>query len=162
MEERADVKTSMAFKEYVEGRNKKIKPPWVIITISGILVALAVVATNELGEFLYGNPYAYNFILALYGIPAGFACAWKNTTFSVLVSFRYSTFSAIISAAAYFIISFITVCVETSISGVGLLSAFLALLLACGLILLYYICFSFSLGAFFGTFIHGVVDSRKK
>ena len=160
MEEETSLRGSMAFKEYSTGERSKIKHPRLTIAISGILVAVAMILTNWLGAALYGNPYSFNFILALYGIPAGFACAWRNKTLSAIHSLRYSTFSALIATATYFLITLIVI--FTSINNaVELLSSIGQLAIASAIIAIFFICVTFAGGAMLGTIIQGVRDSKR-
>ncbi len=160
LEEDTNLRDSQAFKEYALGRSKKIPLPWATIIISGVIVGAAIIATNILAVALHGNPYAFNFILGLYGLPAGFACAWKNKTFSLLTSLRYSTFSALIATGTFFFISLIFVLINAN-GTFGYIVGIVELLIACALIAVFFVCVTFAIGAFFGTFIAGVKDARK-
>jgi len=103
--EESHLSSSLAFKEYARGPNKKVSPPWATIIITGVLVGLAYVGTEIFASLVYDNPYALNFILALYGIPAGFFCGLKNKNLSLLTSLQYSTLSALFSVITFGIIS---------------------------------------------------------
>jgi hypothetical protein len=157
--EESSLRESMAFKEYSTGERSKIKHPWVTITISGILVAGAMVLTNWLGTALHGNPYSFNFILALYGIPAGFACAWRNKTLSAFTSLRYSTFSALIATASYFLITLIAL-FASPLNAIGMISSIGQLAVASAIIAVFFICVTFASGAMIGTIVLGVRDSK--
>ena len=159
MEEENQLRGSMAFKEYSTGERSKIKHPWVTITISGVLVAAAMVLTNWLGTALHNNPYSFNFILALYGIPAGFACGWRNKTLSAFTSLRYSTYSALIATASYFLITLVVLLVSPT-SAIGMVSSLTQLLIACAIIAIFFICVTFAAGAMIGTIALGVRDSK--
>jgi len=160
LEEETGLRGSMAFKEYSTGERSKIKHPWVTIAISGILVAVAMILTNWLGTALYDNPFTFNFILALYGIPAGFACAWRNKTLSALHSLRYSTFSALIATASYFLITLIVIFASPT-SALGMISSIGQLAIASAIIAIFFICVTFAIGAMLGTIIQGVRDSKR-
>ncbi|MGC9778935.1 MAG: hypothetical protein HZR80_06805 [Candidatus Heimdallarchaeota archaeon] len=160
LEEDTNLRDSQAFKEYAHGRSKKIPLPWVTIIISGVLVSVAMIATNFLAVALYGNAYAFNFILALYGIPAGFACAWKNKTFSALISLKFSTISALIATVTFFLISLIFVLTNAN-ETFGYIVGIVELLIACAIIAVFFICVTFAMGALLGTFIAGIKDARK-
>jgi hypothetical protein len=159
LEEETDLRESMAFKEYSTGARSKIKHPWFTIVISGILVSVAMVLTNWLATALHGNPYTFNFILALYGIPAGFACAWRNKTLSAFTSLRYSTFSALFATLAYFLISLIFVFLGQP-SAVEIIARLTQLAIACAVIAVFFICVTFATGAMIGTIALGVKDSK--
>ncbi len=160
MEEDNQLRGSMAFKEYSTGERSKIKHPWVTISISGILVAVSMVLTNWIAFALHGNPYSFNLILALYGIPAGFVCAWKNKTLSAITSLRYSTYSALIAIATYFLITLVFLFL-TPETAAQILFEIGQLLIACVIIAIFFICVTFSSGAMMGTFIQGYRDSKR-
>ncbi|NHJ32800.1 MAG: hypothetical protein FK732_08050 [Asgard group archaeon] len=160
MEEENDLRGSMAFKEYVTGERTKIKHPWLTIVFSGILVAVAMVFTNWIATALHGNPYSFNFILALYGIPAGFVCAWKNKTLSAITSLRYSSYSALIATASYFLITVILLFTTPAGSAAGYFSQLSQLVIACLIICVFFVCVTFAAGAIAGTFIQGIRDSK--
>jgi len=157
--EESSLRDSMAFKEYSTGERTKIKYPWVTIIISGILVAVAMILTNWLGTALHGNPYSFNFILALYGIPAGFACAWRNDTLSAFTSLRYSTFSSLFATATYFVVTLIVILASPT-SALGMISSIGQLAIASAVIAVFFICVTFAGGAMIGTFLKGVRDSK--
>ena len=159
MVEENSMSESMAFKDYAQGRSKKVKTPWATIIITGVVVGLAYIATEIFAAYVLDNPYALNFILALYGIPAGFVCAMKNKTFAALVSLRYSTFSALISVAVFGAISFIFILASTSDS-IGAIVGFVQLVIALAIIAVFSIFVTFAMGAMLGTFIAGVKDAR--
>ncbi|MCE7745637.1 MAG: hypothetical protein GPJ52_10945 [Candidatus Heimdallarchaeota archaeon] len=143
MEEENSLRNSVAFREYSTGERTKIKYPWVTIIISGILVAVAMILTNWLGTALHGNPYSFNFILALYGLPAGFACAWRNDTLT----------------ATYFVVTLIVILASPT-SALGMISSIGQLAIASAVIAVFFICVTFASGAMIGTFIKGVRDSK--
>ena len=107
MSEDSSVSESMAFKEYAHGRSKKLGLPWLVIILTGLGVALAQVLTWLFAAIVLENPWALNFIISLYGIPAGFICAWKNDNFTALTSLQYSSLSALVSIGGFFVFSFI-------------------------------------------------------
>jgi len=148
VEENSDIIESPAFKEYQTGTRTKIKAPWWWIIIIGIITAIVSLLT----------PMALNFIIGLYGIPAGFVIALRNKTLSFLVSFRYSSYSAIIFSLFFFVAGVILVVTEAATVGQffeGAGGFFLSCLIIC-----LYNCFSFGLGALFGTIAAGVIDDR--
>jgi len=161
LSESGDLRESHAFKEYNLGRNAKIRPPWAIIISMGVLAAAFSFLLYYYGIAVLGNPYAMNFIIGLVGIPAGFVVAFKNKTFDIMISWKYSSLSAIIYTVAYFLIGIIL----TSIEGLGLSNLFggiVQLLLSCLVIAGYSILFTFAVGALLGTMVHGYLDDRKK
>ena len=161
MSESGDLRESHAFKEYNLGPNKKIRPPWVTIIAVGISAAVVSFVLYIYGILAVGNPYAMNMIIGLVGLPAGFIVAFKNKTSDVLVSWRYSSYCALIYTAAYFVIGV----VFTSISAIGLGGLFggiVSLLLACLVIAAYSILITFSIGALFGTMVNGYLDDKRK
>ncbi|MHA1220761.1 MAG: hypothetical protein ACTSQB_03415, partial [Candidatus Heimdallarchaeota archaeon] len=157
-DEESALSSSLAFKEYARGPNKKVSPPWATIIITGVLVGLAYVGTEIFASLVYDNPYALNFILALYGIPAGFFCGLKNKNLSLLTSLQYSTLSALFSVITFGIISAIFM----SFSGgvIGVIAGFVQLLIALAIILLFSMCVTFAFGAFLGTLTRGVREGR--
>ncbi len=158
IEENSDIIESPAFKEYQTGTRTKIKTPWLWIIIIGIITAIVSLLTNVFASSVLGNPMALNFIIGLYGIPAGFVIALRNKTLSFLVSFRYSSYSAVIFSLFFFIAGVILVVTEAATVGQffeGAGGFFLSCLIIC-----LYNCFSFGLGALFGTIAAGVIDDR--
>jgi hypothetical protein len=158
--EEEQISESKAFMEYKHGRSPKVRPPWTTIVISGLVVGISYILTEIFAARVLGNPYALNFILGLYGIPAGFICAWKNKDLTFMTSMRYSSFSALISVGTFSIISFITIAISSS-GAIGAIVGFVELLIAAAIIAVYSIFVTFALGALMGTFIHGVVDDRR-
>jgi hypothetical protein len=150
---------SKAFMEYKHGRSPKIKPPWGIIVLSGLSVGLAYILTQIFATYALNNPYALNFLLALYGIPGGFVVALKNKTFSALISIRYAAYSGVISVVLFMGISVIMLFAFGQIGGIDDVVSLLIMTL---LLILYSCVFTFSLGAILGTFAAGVIDDRKK
>ncbi|NPE07054.1 MAG: hypothetical protein GNW80_02125 [Asgard group archaeon] len=159
MVEEENLRDSMAFKEYSTGERSKIKHPWITIVISGILVSVAMVLTNLLAVALHANPFSFNLILGLYGIPAGFACAWKNKTLSAITSLRYSSYSALIATATYFLISLIMLLISPT-NAVGAILSIGSLVIACLILAVFFICVTFAAGAMVGTIALGVRDSK--
>ena len=159
MVEEDSLRNSAAFKEYSTGERSKIKHPWVTIVVSGILVSVAMVLTNWLAVALHANPFSFNLILGLYGIPAGFACAWRNKTLSAITSLRYSSYSALIATAAYFVISLVIILTSPT-NAVGAILNIGSLAIACAILAVFFICVTFSAGAMAGTIALGVKDSK--
>ena len=143
MEEDSSLRDSKAFKEYSTGERSKIKHPWVTITLAGVIVAGAMVFTNWLGTALHGNPYSFNFILALYGVPAGFACAMRNKTLSAFTSLRYSTYSALIATGAYFLITLVAI-LASPLNAFGVVTSIGQLAIASAVIAVFFICVTFA------------------
>ena len=161
MSESGDLRESHAFKEYNVGRSAKIKAPWATIIIIGILAAIISFVLYFYGIVVLGNAYAMNMIIGLIGLPAGFVIAFKNKTSDILVSWRYSSYTALVYTAAYFVIGTIM----TSISSFGLAGLFgglFSLFLSCLMIAAYSVLFTFALGALFGTMINGYIDDKRK
>ena len=158
IEENSDLRESVAFKEYSTGVRLKIKTPWLWIIVIGLITAIVSLLTNVFASAVLGNAWALNFIIGLYGIPAGFIVAFRNKTLSFLVSFRYSSYSAIVFTVFFFLLGIIFVMLEGVTIGqffVGVGGFFLS-----SLIIGLYSCFSFGLGALFGTIAAGVKDDR--
>ncbi|NHK31607.1 MAG: hypothetical protein FK730_09660 [Asgard group archaeon] len=160
MIEEDQISESKAFMEYKYGKSPKVRPPWITIVSIGILVGVSYIITEVFAAIVLGNPYALNFVLGLYGIPAGFVCAWKNKDLTFMTSMRYSTFSALISVGTFTIISFITMALSSE-AVIGAIIGFVQLLIASAIIAIYSIFVTFALGAMMGTFIHGVVDDKR-
>jgi hypothetical protein len=161
MSDSGDLRESHAFKEYNVGPNKKIRPPWVTIIILGISAAILSFVMYIYGIVALGNPYAMNFLIGLVGLPVGFIIAFKNKTFDIMVSWRYSSYCALIYSATYFVIGTIF----TSIGSLGLEGLFgglLSLFFACLLIAAYSVLVTFSVGALLGTMVHGYMDDKRK
>lgn len=158
-EDSSDLKYNLAFKEYAKGPNEKVKAPWVTIVISGVIVGIAYVTTEIFAAYVLENPYALNFLLALYGIPAGIVCGLKNDNLSFLTSFRYSSFSALFSIATFGIISAFFVGLSAN-HAIGIIVGIVELIIALAIILVFSVCVTFAIGAFLGTFIRGVHDSK--
>ncbi|HUT81318.1 MAG TPA: hypothetical protein VMZ29_08960 [Candidatus Bathyarchaeia archaeon] len=160
VEDSSHLKDSLAFKEYAKGTEEKIKPPWVTIIVTGVIVGIAYVGTELIATFVYDNPYALNFILALYGIPAGFVCGLKNNNLSLLTSLRYSSFSALFSVIIFGIISafFVGLSAEHTI---GIIVGIVELLIALAMILVFSMLITFAFGAFLGTLTRGVRDAKR-
>jgi len=158
--EEENLSESKAFMEYKYGRSPKIKPPWITIVISGIAVGIAYIVTEIFAARVLGNAYALNFILGLYGLPAGFVCAWKNKDLTFMTSVRYSTFSAIISVGTFTFISAIFMALSSD-TAIGAIIGFASLIVAALIICVYSIFVTFAIGALFGTFVQGVRDSKR-
>jgi hypothetical protein len=158
--EEEQISESKAFMEYKHGRSPKVKPPWITIAITGIVVGVSYIVTEIFAARVLGNPYALNFVLGLYGIPAGFICAWKNKDLTFMTSMRYSTFSALISVGTFTLISAIVMALSSD-AILGAIEGFIALIIAAAIIAVYSIFVTFALGALMGTFVHGVVDDRR-
>ena len=155
-----DLRESNALKEYNLGRRPKIKTPWISIIIIGLLTAVLSFVLFVFGIVTMGNPYAMNMIIGLLGIPAGFIIAFKNKTLDIMVSWRYSSFTALIYSATFFVIGIVI----TSIGSLGLGNLFgglLSLLLSCLVITGYSVLVTFAVGALLGTMVHGYLDDRK-
>lgn len=159
MTEEDQLSESKAFMEYKYGRSPKVRPPWLTITFTGMAVAIAYIITEIFAARVLGNPYALNFVLGLYGIPAGFMCAWKNKDLTFMTSMRYSTFSALISVGTFTIISMISIAISSERT-LGAIIGFAQLLIAAAIIAVYSIFVTFAIGALLGTFAHGVVDAK--
>ena len=160
MDEENNVQASQAFKEYAHGRSPKIKPPWATIIIVGIGTALLSLLTYIFAIIAFQNPWAMNFLIGLYGIPAGFIIAFRNKTLSFLVSWRYAAYSAMIYTGAFFLMSLIFMQFP-SLTFTMVLRSILNLFLTSLLILVYSVVFTFAAGALIGTFVHGVRDDKK-
>ena len=161
MSESGDLRESHAFKEYNLGQNKKIRPPWITIIIVGVSAAVLSFILYMYGIVALDNAYAMNFLIGLVGLPAGFIVAFKNKTSDVLVSWRYSSYCALIYTGAYFVIG----AIFTSIDALGLGELFgglISLLLSCLVIAAYSVLVTFSVGALFGTMIQGYLDDKKQ
>ncbi|MBN1328642.1 MAG: hypothetical protein JXA54_04135 [Candidatus Heimdallarchaeota archaeon] len=159
-EDSSSLKDSLAFKEYAKGPNEKVKPPWVTIIVTGVLVGIAYVATEMFATIVYDNPYALNFILALYGIPAGFVCGLKNDNLSLLTSLRYSTFSALFSIVTFGLISAFFIGFSANHT-MGVIVGIVELLIALAMIMVFSMCVTFAFGAFLGTLTRGVRDNKR-
>jgi len=155
-----DLRESYAFKEYAHGRNKKVPYPWWTIIFAGIAVAIASILTVVFASTVFNNSWAFNFLIPLYGIPAGYLCAVKNKTYSLLVSLKYSSLSAVFYVGFFFVILSITQLASPD-NAVGAIVGIISLLITCGIILVFSICVTFAIGAFFGTFISGIRDAKK-
>lgn len=159
VQDNSDLRESVAFKEYQTSKRLQIKTPWWWIIIVGIITALASILTNVFASVAYGNPWALNFIIGLYGIPAGIIIAFRNKTLSFLVSFRYSSYSALVFTVFFFILGVILTIAQVGTIGqffIGIGGFFLS-----SLIIGLYTCFSFGLGALLGTIAHGVRDDKR-
>ncbi|MCF2143404.1 MAG: hypothetical protein ACTSXO_10480 [Candidatus Heimdallarchaeota archaeon] len=160
LKDQPSIRESLAFKEYEKGYNKKLRPPWLTISLSGIAVAIAYVLTEFFATYILENPYALNFVLALYGIPAGFICAWKNQNYTILTSLQYSTYSALISVGSYGFIALLTL-IFTKSHSFGLIFGFVELLIALLIIAVFSICVTFAIGAAIGTIVHANVVAKR-
>lgn len=161
MSESGDLRESHAFKEYNVGRSEKIKAPWLTIIIVGLLAAIVSFVLYFYGIVVLGNAYAMNFLIGLVGLPAGFVVAFKNKTSDLLVSWRYSSYTALVYTAGYFVIG----AVMTSISAFGIASLFgglFSLFLSCLMIAAYSVLITFAMGALFGTMVNGYIDGKKQ
>ncbi len=159
VEENSDLRESVAFKEYQTGTRQQIKTPWGWIIIVGIITAIISILTNAFASAALGNPMALNFVIGLYGIPAGIIIAFRDKTLSFLVSFRYSSYSALVFTFFFFILGVIFLVVDVGSIGqffIGIGGFFLS-----SLIIGLYTCFSFGLGALIGTIAHGVRDDKR-
>jgi len=160
VEEPSPFAESVAFKEYVHGTQKKVKPPWLTISLTGIAVGIAYVVTELFAAIVMKNPYALNFVLVLYGIPAGFLCAWKNKNYTMMTSLQYSTYSALFSVGTYGLIAFLFISIGTSHS-FGLILGLIELLIALAIITVFSICVTFAIGAALGTIAHANYVAKK-
>ncbi|HUT81693.1 MAG TPA: TIGR04086 family membrane protein [Candidatus Bathyarchaeia archaeon] len=157
---KGELSESSAFMEYTSGRSRKIKTPWIAIVILGLSTAILSLLIYIFSIVAFDNPYAMNMIIGLLGLPAGFIIAFKNKTFDIMVSWRYSTLTGIIYTVIYFIIGAII----SSINSLGLNNLFggiTALLLSCLLIGVFSILVTFAGGALLGTMIHGYMDNKR-
>ncbi|MEA2070637.1 MAG: hypothetical protein U9O98_05035 [Asgard group archaeon] len=107
MTEKSDLHKSAAFKEYAYGRNKKIRPPWLWIILTGVLTAFFSLGTVFIAVLLTENPWSYNFIIGLYGIPAGFIVGYQDETGDFMNSAKFAFLSSIFYDITYFLISLI-------------------------------------------------------
>ena len=159
IDENSDITESAAFKEYQTGVRKKIRPPWAWIITVGLLTAVISILTNVFASLALDNGMALNFLIGLYGIPAGIIIATRNRTLSFLVSFRYSSYSALVFTLFFFLLGVITELINPGTVG----QLFLGIggyVLSC-LVIGLYCCFTFGVGALIGPFAMGVRDSKK-
>ena len=161
VEENTDFRESTAFKEYSTSTRSKIKTPWLAIIIVAIVTATAHLVTAIFATAVLDNAWALNFLIGLYGLPAGFFIAFKNKTLSALVSIQYSSFSAMIYTGIYMIVTFIIYFINPNISTGRLLGNIVGVLLTSLVIGLYQVLM-FGTGALIGTFAFGVIDDRRK
>ncbi|MFW9923016.1 MAG: hypothetical protein ACFFDW_06975 [Candidatus Thorarchaeota archaeon] len=161
VDDNSDFTESVAFREYNTGIRKKIKTPWLRIIITGLVTAILSVITGIFASYVLENAFALNFIIALYGIPAGFIVALKNKTLSFLISFQYSSYSALIYSAGYFLFGMINYFINPNISVGQIFTGLGGLFLTCLVIAIYSVVFTFALGALFGTMVLGYMDDRK-
>ncbi|NHJ48679.1 MAG: hypothetical protein FK733_12920 [Asgard group archaeon] len=159
MIEEENITESKAFMEYKHGRSPKIRPPWLVIVIVGVTVAVACILTEVFAEYALQNRYALNFLIALYGIPGGFVVALKNKTFSALISIRYAAFSGLIFTGTFMSISLIIMLVRGHFSSASTIGSFFLMTV---LIAFFSVVFTFSFGALLGTFTAGVIDDKKQ
>ena len=87
-------------------------------------------------------------------------CAWKNKTLSAITSLRYSSYSALIATASYFIITIILLFTTPAGSAAGYFSQISQLVVACLIIAVFFVCVTFAAGAMAGTFVQGYRDSK--
>lgn len=156
----SDLSQSLAFQEYSTGERKKIKTPWITIIVVGIVTAALHLLTGFFAMLVLSNPYALNFIIGLFGIPAGFIIAFKNKTLSVLVSFQYAIYSAVVYTGVYFIVTLIGTLISSSF-GIGNMFAGAFGVFLTSLVIFVYLALMFCIGALIGTFVHGVLDARR-
>ncbi len=159
MEENTDLRESVAFKEYQTGARKQIKTPWSWIIVIAIITAISSSITSIFAAIVMDNPWALNFIIGLYGLPAGFVIAFRNKTLSFLVSFRYSSYSAMIFTLIFFLFGVIEKAIFSASIGGFLINV--GQISLTSLVIGLYCVFTFGLGAFIGTFVHGVRDSKR-
>ena len=159
VEENSDITESAAFREYQTGTRPKIRPPWAWIISVGIITAVLSIVTNVFAALALENPYALNFLIGLYGIPAGFLIATRNKTLSFLVAFQHSSYSAGVFTIFFLVLNLVSLAINPgSIVGVfiGIGGSILS-----SLVIGLYCIFTFGLGALLGTFFMGVRDSKK-
>ena len=161
VEENTDFRESVAFKEYSTSTRTKIKIPWATIVIVAIVTAAAHLITAIFATTLLDNPWALNFIIGLYGLPAGFIIAFKNKTLSALISIQYSSYSAMMYTGIYMIVTFIIYFINPNLSTARLIGNIVGVLLTTLVIGLYQVLM-FGTGALIGTFAFGVIDDRRK
>jgi hypothetical protein len=156
-EDDEELSQSMAFKEYKLGRNKKIKPPWPLIITMGLGVAILSLVVYIFAARVLNNPWEYNFIITLAGIPAGFIIAMRNQDLTALTSIRWASYSMLIYVGFFFVFSLIFMNFSPNLLRV--LSGIISLLISVGIIAIYSFT-TFALGALLGTFANGVRDAR--
>lgn len=159
VEESTDLKQSLAFKDYSTNTRQTIKTPWGIIIIVGVVTALVHVATAIFAITVLDNPWSLNFIIGLYGLPAGFAIAFKNHTLSFLVSFRYSSYSALIYTGIYTIVTLIIFAINPDLQ-TGFIIGRIAGIFLTSIVIGIYQVLMFAIGTLIGTFTHGVLDAK--
>ncbi|HUU78478.1 MAG TPA: hypothetical protein VMX55_09025 [candidate division Zixibacteria bacterium] len=158
VEESSDLKQSLAFKEYSTKTRHTIKTPWGIIILVGVITAIIHTATAIFAITVLDNPWSLNFIIGLYGLPAGFAIAFKNHTLSFLVSFRYSSYSALVYTGIYTIITLVIFAINPNLQTSLILS--IAGIFLTSLVIGIYQVLMFAIGTLIGTFTHGVLDAK--
>jgi membrane protease YdiL (CAAX protease family) len=94
--------TDRAFRDY-HSKPEKVKRRWGIIIIVSVITALISVISRIYADLIRQNPYAMNFVISLYGVPAGFVIAYKNHHHEFYKDILDAEVGAIIYALFYFL-----------------------------------------------------------
>jgi hypothetical protein len=154
-----DLKDSLAFREY-HTESKGVKRNWKIIILVGISTGLLSVGTYLFAVLALENPYALNFVISLYGIPAGFVIGITNSHFTLLEDIKDAGLGAVVYVISYYIFGVIA---KFAFGGfMNIAYNVIGLLFNALMILLFCLLFSFSLGALLACWLENYRRGSKK